>query len=351
MKAMRALDQSPFLKAMQAIEDSPALKALRAMEDSPALKAMQAFEQSPFLKAMQAIEDSPALKALRAIEDSPALKAMQALDQSPFLKAMQAIEDSSALKALRAMENSPALKAIRAFEQSPVLKSIHAIENSPAMKAIRATENSPALKAMRAMISSPAVLAITEFNNAPFAKTPIFELFERSLWAQKSLDDSEKASFFGIDPQVENEIEQEYNKGRDFRLLSEGAKETISYIYHYYFLPVLLSCIAAVIMMNAQIAQQKFSDTKSKAEVRRLTRQPQEDLIKEMLIGYRVVTGDSLRLRAKPSMKSEVISTLPIGTLVNVIDSSNRKWLYVQVEQEDKFIEGWVSRRFTTSFK
>ena len=290
-------------------------------------------------------------KTFSTFGNSKALKAMRAFENSPTLKAMRTMETSPAMKAIRAMENSPALNAMRAFENSPALKAMRTMETSPAMKVIRAMENSPALKAMRAMHSSPAIWAITEFRNTPFNQVPVFNLFNRSLWATKGHDDTEVDSFFAIDPMVENEIEREYNKGKDFSLLSGQAKETISYIYHYYFLPVLLSCIATVIMMNAETAQHKFNEANSSTEVRSLTRKPQEDVSKELLKGYRVVIADSLRLRAKPSMESEVIVTLPIGKLVNVIDSSNRSWLYVQVEHDDGLIEGWISRRFTTIFR
>jgi len=50
-------------------------------------------------------------------------------------------------------------------------------------------------------------------------------------------------------------------------------------------------------------------------------------------------------------MKSEIITSLPIGSLVEVLDSSNRSWLLVEVEVNGELEQGWVFRRYTTYFK
>jgi hypothetical protein len=50
-------------------------------------------------------------------------------------------------------------------------------------------------------------------------------------------------------------------------------------------------------------------------------------------------------------MKSNVITGLPIGTLVDVIDKANRSWLLVEVEVNGSIEQGWISRRHTVFFK
>ena len=50
-------------------------------------------------------------------------------------------------------------------------------------------------------------------------------------------------------------------------------------------------------------------------------------------------------------MKSEIITALPIGSLVEVIDKSHRSWLLVEVEIDGVLEQGWVSRRYTAYFK
>ncbi len=41
-------------------------------------------------------------------------------------------------------------------------------------------------------------------------------------------------------------------------------------------------------------------------------------LVQEEFAGCRMMTGTGLRLRAEPGMKSEIITTLPLGKLIIV---------------------------------
>ena len=50
-------------------------------------------------------------------------------------------------------------------------------------------------------------------------------------------------------------------------------------------------------------------------------------------------------------MKSEIITILPVGTLVEIIDKSDRSWLLVEVEIDGVLEQGWISRRYTAYFK
>lgn len=50
-------------------------------------------------------------------------------------------------------------------------------------------------------------------------------------------------------------------------------------------------------------------------------------------------------------MKSKIITELPIGTLVEIIDKTNRSWLFVEVELDGEYKQGWISQRLTIYFK
>lgn len=50
-------------------------------------------------------------------------------------------------------------------------------------------------------------------------------------------------------------------------------------------------------------------------------------------------------------MSSTIVDTIPIGTIIRVIDKSNKTWLLVEVEIDDELEQGWVLRRYTTYFK
>jgi hypothetical protein len=50
-------------------------------------------------------------------------------------------------------------------------------------------------------------------------------------------------------------------------------------------------------------------------------------------------------------MKSDIIVQLDTGTLVEVLDKSNRTWLLIEITDGDEIIQGWISRRYTVYFK
>ena len=98
-------------------------------------------------------------------------------------------------------------------------------------------------------------------------------------------------------------------------------------------------------------AQKNTSNPTTIHEVRSFTRSNTSRLDYELLKNFRMTTADALNLRKTPKMSSEIITTLPIATIVEIIDKSDRSWLYVAVEIDGEIIEGWVSRRYTAYFK
>jgi hypothetical protein len=135
----------------------------------------------------------------------------------------------------------------------------------------------------------------------------------------------------------------------DFNLLSEHAKESLVYLYHTYFLPFLISCIATIFMTYFQSTLSVFKTAEKPSEVKVLARKGHFD--KDLLKGYRVVTDASLLVRETPSMNSKVLTSLPLGQLVKVFENSKRSWLHIEVEIEGEILDGWVLRRYTTNFK
>lgn len=67
----------------------------------------------------------------------------------------------------------------------------------------------------------------------------------------------------------------------------------------------------------------------------------------EHLKNYRLVDGLGVRLRDQPSMSATVVQVrIPDRAVLEVLDSSNRDWLYVSVIGEED-VTGWVSRKYT----
>ena len=67
-----------------------------------------------------------------------------------------------------------------------------------------------------------------------------------------------------------------------------------------------------------------------------------------LLAGYRIVNRNGARLRVEPSKSSELIVSLPLGLLVEVLDKNDKGWFYVAVEYQGEWIEGWVYFSVTT---
>lgn len=102
---------------------------------------------------------------------------------------------------------------------------------------------------------------------------------------------------------------------------------------------------------QAQKVQISLREKETPAEIKSYTRKPIPGINKNLLKGYRVVTGADVHLRKDPSMKSDIITTLTRGQLLAVLDKSNRSWIFVKVEIEREEFVGWVSRRYTAYFK
>ncbi|MBJ2241713.1 SH3 domain-containing protein [Pseudomonas sp. MF6768] len=64
-------------------------------------------------------------------------------------------------------------------------------------------------------------------------------------------------------------------------------------------------------------------------------------------VRFRIVKGDRVRLRTEPRMSSALVAlAIQNLDLLEVIDDTNRDWLYVSVVNE-KEVEGWISRKYT----
>ncbi|WP_213733712.1 SH3 domain-containing protein [Citrobacter europaeus] len=76
-----------------------------------------------------------------------------------------------------------------------------------------------------------------------------------------------------------------------------------------------------------------------------------KDIDWHSLNDFRIITGENIRLREKPSMKSEIIEVIGKNTVVAILDKRGRQWLYVQVQSGDELITGWITRTYTKPIK
>ena len=257
---------------------------------------------------------------------------------STLLAAYQDVERTNQMvnsTLLAAYENAERVeKALK-----PFLSAIHetARMNEVVNSALLAIQNSPVIQAMR------------EFSNLPFSSVVRDRVFTEldSL----RIDQFNLLEIQAIDQSIQVEIQKELAGNRDYNRLSKRAQLSLSSTYHKYFLPIILGLLTNIIVEMAQEVQISLEKKETPAEIKSYVRQPIPGINKNLLKGYRVVTGSDVHLRKGPSMKSDIITTLPQGKLLEVENKSNRSWIFVKVKIEGETFVGWVSRRYTTYFK
>ncbi len=95
-------------------------------------------------------------------------------------------------------------------------------------------------------------------------------------------------------------------------------------------------------------AQQYVSKAETPSpHIKKLTKQLPSEIDVNTLKHIRIITGENVRLRNRPSMHGDVLVTLEKYTPVIVIDKSDRKWLYIQLSFGEQMIYGWVNRSYT----
>lgn len=113
-------------------------------------------------------------------------------------------------------------------------------------------------------------------------------------------------------------------------------------------------CLGLTINLFTPYIQSHFDQFsfKSRREVTQAIKTLPYEMHINDLTAFRVVTGDRLRLRAKPSMKARVLDELHRGKLVRVIEK-RRNWTRVEVQYEDADtpLQGWVATRYIAALR
>jgi uncharacterized protein YgiM (DUF1202 family) len=256
-----------------------------------------------------------------ALQESAALKTMREMASATNLLSSFALQESAALKTMREMASATNLLSSFALQESAALKTMRELGSLSSIKALRTLENSP--------FNSLVTNLIVEGKKAPNASDFVDEYVL----------------------ETDRNISDELSTCNDFEKLSDKTKKFLLYLYHYYLLPIVIAYYLPIIVNNAEITKEKFNTVTTGTEVRSLARNLPLHIDKNLLNGYRVTTGDNLNFRKTPSMNSSIIAKVPIGTLVEIVDKSNKSWLLVNVEIEGDIEQGWISRKYTTYFK
>lgn len=318
-------------------QESEAIRSFKKLSESAKLNSLT-FSQSEAIKSLQQAIESSKLASL-AFHESEAMKSIRELTESNRFKAL-VLQESEIIKSLKTKLILPQLSSI-AFQQSQIAEQLQSLAKTSQMASI-AFSQSEAFKKISQFNNLTSFKALTNLYNSPFS-----DLASINLYSTTDEDLIADESLLEIDAQILDEV----SSNKDFNELSEKTKNILIYLYHNYFLPILLSCISAYIMTNAVEAKKELQIVQTPAEAKAFVRSPHSSFDRSALKGFRVTTADSLNLRESPSSRSQIITTLPIGTLVEVIDKSRRSWILVEVEIDGKLEQGWISRRYTIYFR
>ncbi|MEZ8711011.1 SH3 domain-containing protein [Vibrio alginolyticus] len=147
-----------------------------------------------------------------------------------------------------------------------------------------------------------------------------------------------------IDSDVKRELEQTIFQGKSADSLSDKALNTIIWLLKNFFLPLLVSCIATAYMEQSDFVRDFFSAFSTDREIKSEIRKQTFDNNKKNL---RVIIGNNLNLREGPAQKNNSLGLLHLGDVIEVLDSTNRSWLYVRVVVDEEVLTGWIFRRYS----
>ncbi|MFG1495385.1 SH3 domain-containing protein [Saccharospirillum sp. HFRX-1] len=323
--------------ASLAFQESNAMRSIRKLSEPIKLDYF-AFSGSALMKSARIVAESNRLISLTS-GDLDAIRSINQITKSSRFVAL-ALQESEVLKSFRSIAGSTQLSAI-AFQQFEKAIQLQNLAESSQF-ASTALNQSEAFKHISQLSSLASFKALSSLENSPFLESSALSLFPE-MASSETLDESLI--------EIDAEISEEISSAADFNALSERTKNILVYLYHTYFLPVFLSFLSSYVMTNAVEARKETVAITMPSEAKAFVKEPNENFDRAALKGFRIITVNALNFRENPGVKSEIITTLPVGTLVEVIDKSDRSWLLVEVEIDGNLEQGWIFRRYTAYFK
>lgn len=134
-------------------------------------------------------------------------------------------------------------------------------------------------------------------------------------------------------------------------LLAAGSLKGVSSTGLKYFIGVMTVLFFLLNNFNQFVEAQKnfsgfFSNAETPAAARLQARRLPNGVEREQLSGFRVLVGDNVQLREGPGRKYLAMESLKVGSLLRVLDSDGKAWIYVSVMVDGELIEGWIFRRY-----
>nr|WP_298380835.1 SH3 domain-containing protein [uncultured Halomonas sp.] len=268
---------------------------------------------------------------------------------SPVVQMARDLEESPLMRMAREFQNSPVVQMTRDLEESPLMRMTREFQNSLVVQIMRDPQESPIIRVLSGPEFSSFMHALPRLSGTSFDPELIRQagtIVQQAGYQQQAGQEKVPEELAA----VEEELGRLGQSSFDFYSLSEKGRHALAWLFYWIVLPFLINIATTMALeqFSEKVAVSEGITTRHGAK--KLARCGNE-LERKVFAGCRVVTGYGLRLRDGPSMKAKIMTSLPLGKLIVVLDSSDRAWLHVEVDFEDDRIEGWVARRYTTRFR
>ncbi|HHH1742733.1 TPA: SH3 domain-containing protein [Yersinia enterocolitica] len=339
--------------------------ARRSGVSGSAFKAVAGWNKGTMEKALDAVK-------LSGVNQST-LKAIADWDKGTIAKALDVARLSRV--------NQSALKAIADWDKGTIAKALDVARlsrvNQSALKAIAGWDKGTMEKALDVArlsgVNQSALKAIVDLNQGAIAKVMAeafrFPRLDESFfrvaleWSNSSLGKAMNEavvmphideSFFraAIDlghsstSATWEEDEQSNNRIVEmFKELSSLGQQYVMYLIITIIVGALVDYAKGYVLNEINLAVVYVIGNKPITKTDIISVNP--EIKWDDLNHFRLITGENVRLRVNPSMKSEVIEVLNKNTAIAVLETKERQWLFVEVHLGDDKIQGWVNRSYT----
>ncbi|MGP5202390.1 hypothetical protein ACTXKB_06485 [Psychrobacter aquimaris] len=227
------------------------------------------------------------------------------------------------------------------FEASETFKLVRELQAQVALANSFSSEYSSLFEQFDSLRNLESFQSIFRLNDVQFEEVISTNLTQEDITNFSSKPISE------IDSDLSDEIES----GKDFILYSEKAKKILHFICTVILLQYIIGMASSVSVNYIQQFQEESKNLETSREIKSFIRLPLPLVDRRALKGHRVTTVNTLNFRDNLGKNSTIVDTIPIGTIVRVMDKSDKSWLLVEVEIDGELEQGWVLRRYTTYFK
>lgn len=180
-------------------------------------------------------------------------------------------------------------------------------------------------------------------------KSPLYGLFS----SEHGLTQSQISAIFAAEfNEADASVPDEEEVVRAYRNASSGVPvrpeiqtALMAFLIKLYLLIELFNAMYAF-YENVEKLTARLSDVRTAQEVKHVVRHKLGGVDKDVLKNIRIVNRKDVNLRGAPNQKSDVLTTMPIATQVEVLGADGKAWLHVVVDVDGEQIEGWMLRRY-----